>query len=170
MACFSPQNFQLWLIATCFPCTRDKFDEDRICRAGICALPANLTGIPPHRRFKGFTRAGIHIWISMTVGQLIRCMMIYIDYRLFEVYVERYWKPSAAAWTFVIADTTKVKHVANRHERIKPCKTHIFPWSKNPFCNPHDMCEWLWKKMLKSLVLDLNVWTNWNKLMAGYGN
>ena len=31
MACFSPQNFQLWLIATCFPYARDRFDEDRIC-------------------------------------------------------------------------------------------------------------------------------------------
>ena len=56
-------------------------------------------------------------------------LRIYVDYhQLVEVYIERYWKQSAAAWTFVMADTTKVKHVANRmnvSNHIKPTWRYV---------------------------------------------
>lgn len=59
-------------------------------------------------------------------------LRIYVDYQLVEVYIERYWKQSAAAWTFVMADN-KGQACCQQNERIKPYKTHmkICPWSKN---------------------------------------
>ena len=144
MACFSPQNFQLWLIATCFPYARDRFDEDRICELGFALCLQISLESRPTRDSRGLPELGFIFEFQLLVASWLDVSALIIG--CLKCTLKDIESQVLLLGPLSSRTQQRSSHVANRDERIKPCKTHIFPWSKNPFCNPHDMCEWLWKK------------------------